>query len=236
MRTLVFSLRAIVAAALFVALPAQSLAQLYVGVGISVPPPAIPVYQQPMLENPNYMWTPGYWAWGSGGYYWVPGTWVAAPQPGLYWTPGYWAFDNGAYYWNNGFWAPQVGFYGGINYGFGYYGNGFVGGMWNGPAFSYNTAVMTVDRTVVRRVYVNKTVITKTIVDRDRTSFNGGDKGVQLRPTPAQLALRRSGMAPTSVQREHEQVAAQDRHHLATVNNGHPEHGAMAHPLDATHP
>jgi hypothetical protein len=44
-----------------------------------------------------------------------------------------------------GYWGPHVGFYGGINYGFGYGGVGFFGGEWRGGAFAYNTAVMNVN-------------------------------------------------------------------------------------------
>jgi hypothetical protein len=51
-----------------------------IGVSITVAPPVIPVYTQPICPGPNYIWTPGYWAWGDDGYYWVPGTWVVA-QP-----------------------------------------------------------------------------------------------------------------------------------------------------------
>jgi hypothetical protein len=39
----------------------------------SDPPPPLPDYDQPPAPDPNYLWTPGYWAWGPGGYYWVPG-------------------------------------------------------------------------------------------------------------------------------------------------------------------
>ena len=47
--------------------------------------------------------------------------------------------DDG-YFWNAGYWGPTVGFYGGINYGFGYFGTGFYGGYWNGGRFFYNRA------------------------------------------------------------------------------------------------
>ena len=56
---------------------------------------------------------------------------MMAPAVGLLWTPGYW--------------GPQVGFYGGVNYGYGYGGVGFGGGRWNGGNFNYNTAVMRVN-------------------------------------------------------------------------------------------
>ena len=78
-----------------------------------------------LAPHVGFFWTPGYWAWDpAGGYYWVPGTWVLAPVPGYLWTPGYWRWSDDAYIWNEGYWGPTVGFYGGINYGFGYVGEG----------------------------------------------------------------------------------------------------------------
>src|SRR5215467_2816715 len=71
-------------------LPPASRAQVLVSV--TVAPPPLPVYVQPGIPGPNYMWVPGYWAWDFDDYYWVPGTWVLAPAPGLLWTPGYWAW------------------------------------------------------------------------------------------------------------------------------------------------
>src|SRR5271154_4647835 len=56
------------------------------------PPPPLPVYEQPPIPAPGYLWTPGYWGWASAGYYWVPGTWVEPPTVGFLWTPGYWGF------------------------------------------------------------------------------------------------------------------------------------------------
>ena len=56
-----------------------------------------------------------------------PGLWVAPPRVGFLWTPGYWGFGSGVYGWHAGYWGPHVGFYGGINYGFGYGGVGFCG-------------------------------------------------------------------------------------------------------------
>jgi hypothetical protein len=103
-------------------------------------PPPIPQYDQPEAPGDGYIWTPGYWAWGPAGYYWVPGAWVEAPYPGALWTPGYWGFDGGFYFWNAGYWGPVVGYYGGVNYGFGYFGVGFYGGYWSGGRFWYNSA------------------------------------------------------------------------------------------------
>ncbi len=91
------------------------------------PPPPLPDYEQPDCPAPGYIWTPGYWGRGDEGYYWVPGTWVQPPQPGLYWTPGYWVAQDDSYGFHPGYWGPQVGYYGGINYGHGYGGRGYEG-------------------------------------------------------------------------------------------------------------
>src|SRR5271170_1723352 len=123
-------------------LPLWSNAQS-VGLGVSaqVAPPALPIYEQPPMPAAGYLWSPGYWAWGPAGYYWVPGTWVLAPAPGMLWTPGYWGWLGGAFLWHGGYWGPHIGFYGGVNYGFGYGGIGYAGGFWRGGAFQYNRAV-----------------------------------------------------------------------------------------------
>src|SRR5262252_8599409 len=98
-------------------IPAQSRAQVAVGISVQFGPPALPVYEQPLCPGDGYIWTPGYWAYNEDyGYFWVPGTWVFAPV-GLLWTPGYWAFASEGYVWYPGYWGPTVGFYGGIIYG-----------------------------------------------------------------------------------------------------------------------
>ena len=61
------------------------------------------------------------------------------PQIGFLWTPGYWGWGGGAFFFHEGYWGPHVGFYGGINYGFGYGGVGYEGGRWEGGHFAYNT-------------------------------------------------------------------------------------------------
>ena len=108
-----------------------------------IPPPPLPVYDQPPMPDPGYIWTPGYWAWSDDGddYYWVPGTWVEPPQPELLWTPAYWGWVSGRYVFFPGYWGREVGFYGGIDYGFGYSGDGYFGGRWDHGAFFYNRTV-----------------------------------------------------------------------------------------------
>jgi hypothetical protein len=46
-----------------------SVAQIAVGLSITIAPPALPVYVQPPIPAPGYLWTPGYWAYGAAGYY-----------------------------------------------------------------------------------------------------------------------------------------------------------------------
>jgi hypothetical protein len=214
---------------LMAAMPALSSAQISVGVGLSVHigPPALPVYAQPVCPGPGYIWTPGYWAYGPNGYYWVPGTWVVAPAVGLLWTPGYWGWGGGAYLWHAGYWGPHVGFYGGINYGFGYVGVGYVGGYWNHGVFAYNTAVTNVNTTVIHTTYINRTVINNVTVNR--VSYNGGAGGLTARPTAfEQAAMHERHVEATGEQIQHEQAARSNRALLASVNHGRPSIGATA--------
>jgi hypothetical protein len=175
-----------------IAAPARALG---VAVSVGFAPPALPVYVQPACPGPGYLWTPGYWAYDPVyGYYWVPGTWVLAPV-GLLWTPGYWGFAEGVYLWHAGYWGPRVGFYGGVNYGFGYFGTGFAGGYWRDHAFYYNRAVANVTNTSITNVY-NTPVVNNG--GGSHASFNGPG-GVQARPNAAELAAaneRGEGQAP----------------------------------------
>jgi hypothetical protein len=212
------------------AVPSATTAQIAVGISVHIGPPALPVYAQPVCPGVGYMWTPGYWAYGPDGYYWVPGTWVMAPRVGLLWTPGYWGWGGGAYMWHGGYWGPHVGFYGGINYGFGYGGVGFGGGEWRGGAFHYNTAVTNVNTTVIHNTYVNKTVINNNTTV-NRTSFNGGTGGVTAQPTAAERAAEQEKHTPaTSLQTKHEEAARSDKSMLASANHGQPAVAATAKP------
>ena len=209
------------------AIPAQSKAQVAVGISVRVGPPILPVYVQPICPGPGYIWVPGYWAYGDEDYYWVPGTWVEPPEVGLLWTPGYWGWGDGAYLWYPGYWGPEVGFYGGINYGFGYTGVGFFGGYWRGGTYYYNRAVTNVDATVVHNTY-NTTVINNTT---NRVSFNGGRGGTAARPSSHELeAARQRHFEMTSEQTQHQQAARANRTLLASVNHGRPEIAAIPRP------
>src|SRR6516162_7444712 len=84
-------------------------------IAVDVAPPPLPVYDQPPIPAPGYIWTPGYW-------------------------------------------ASEVGFYGGVSYGFGYTGVGYEGGYWRGGTFFYNRTVNNISNVQITNVY-NKTVV-----------------------------------------------------------------------------
>ena len=207
-------------------LPTVSHAGVAVGVSITLAPPALPVYVQPALPGPGYMWTPGYWAYGDDGYYWVPGTWVLPPQPGFLWTPGYWGWGGGIYSWHAGYWGPHIGFYGGVNYGFGYTGVGFVGGYWHGGAFFYNHACANFGSVHITNVY-NRTVVN----NFNHVSFNGGAAGLRARPTPGEMRAEHDHhFEATGMQRDHEHMASTNRENRASFNHGRPAVAATARP------
>jgi hypothetical protein len=209
-------------------LSAAGLAQL--SVVIRIGPPALPVYEQPFCPGEGYLWVPGYWAYDydDNDYYWVPGTWVLAPEPGLLWTPGYWAWESDRFFFHEGYWGPRVGFYGGIVYGFGYFGEGYEGGRWDHDRFFYNRAVNNVNVTEIHNVY-NTTVINNVTVNR--VSYNGGNGGIERRPTRQEEdAARERHIPPVSVQNQHIQEARADRQLHASVNQGRPDVAATPKP------
>ncbi|HEY2036176.1 MAG TPA: hypothetical protein VGG96_04120 [Steroidobacteraceae bacterium] len=220
--------RGLVPALALAALPAISSAGLFVGVSVNLAPPPLPVYVQPPCPEPGYLWTPGYWAWNDGAYYWVPGTWVEPPDVGLLWTPGYWGWGGGLYMWHAGYWGPHVGFYGGVDYGFGYDGAGFVGGYWRGRDFFYNRAVMRVGPTFARNVYYHPVAYHS---NYRHVSFNGGPGGVRARASHQQMAAEHEHhFAFTSGQQRQQRMAFADHSLRADYNHGRPPVAATARP------
>ena len=227
MRSIV-SIRSLLFALVLLAISAVSSAQVSIGLSIRIAPPELPVYEQPICPEDGYIWTPGYWAYGDEDYYWVPGTWVMAPEPGYLWTPGYWGGDGDDYVFHEGYWGTEVGFYGGISYGYGYFGHGYEGGRWDNGRFFYNQSVSRIDVSRNRNVY-------NTRVDDNnrgnRVSFNGGNGGVQVRATSREEAAgRERHVAPLAAQTEHVQSARSNPELRASSNHGKPPIAATAKP------
>jgi len=222
------ALRSLSLMLVMLALSAASMAQFRVA--ITFGPPALPIYEQPICPGEGYIWTPGYWYWDDDGedYYWVPGTWVLAPEVGFLWTPGWWGWGGEAFIFHEGFWGPEVGFYGGINYGFGYFGEGFEGGRWDNGHFFYNRSVTNVNVTNIHNVY-NTTVVNNRV--ENRVSFNGGNGGINARPTSREeQAARGRHLPPVGAQTQHVQAARSDRELRASVNQGRPPIAATPRP------
>src|SRR5437879_4193659 len=111
---------------------------------------------------------------------------------------------------------------GGINYGFGYTGVGFVGGYWRGGNYYYNRSVSNVNVTVIHNTYNTTVVHNNTTINR--VSFNGGPGGITARPTREEMAAEHDRHAPTTAEQNHHFEAARgDRSFLASVNHGRPE-------------
>ena len=194
-------------------------------------PPSLPQYDQPPIPGSGYIWTPGYWAWNNYEYYWVPGTWVEPPQQGALWTPAYWGFEGGVYSFHRGYWGPQVGFYGGVNYGFGYGGRGYEGGHWDSGRFFYNRTVNNFGSARIENVYEHPE---PALPRSDRPSFNGPG-GETLRPTPEEEAVdRERHIPPTKDQIDHARTASKRSDLFVSANHGKPAIAATARPAAFT--
>ena len=211
------------------ALTTSASAQVAVGISVGFAPPELPVYEQPLCPGEGYIWTPGFWDWDPDDqdYYWVPGTWVLAPQPGYLWTPGYWGWGDRGFIFYAGYWGPVVGFYGGINYGYGYFGRGYEGGRWEGAHFYYNRAVNNVNVTIIHNVYETRV----TNVNVTRVSYNGGNGGLNVRPTPQEeRAVHERHLSAVPAQTQHIQEARSNRELRASENHGKPPIAATEKP------
>jgi hypothetical protein len=209
-------------------LSAASFAQI--GVALTIGPPQLPVFEQPLCPGDGYIWTPGYWAYDYdvNDYYWVPGTWVTAPETGFLWTPAYWGWGGDGFVFYEGYWGPHVGFYGGINYGFGYFGDGYEGGRWDNGHFFYNRSVNNVDITNIHNVY--NTTINHS---ENHVSYNGGNGGIGARPRPEdQAAARERHIPPVATQTQHAQAARANPQQRASTNLGKPGVAATPRPGD----
>ncbi len=218
----------ILACPLIAAAPTPAAAQMGVVISVQIAPPILPVYSQPPLPAYGYIWTPGYWSWSEPvGYYWVPGTWVKPPVVGLLWTPPYWGWTNGAYVFNNGYWGPHVGYYGGVDYGYGYGGLGYEGGRWDNGHFAYNRTANNFGSVHVPNVYTKNV----TVINNSHVSYNGGTGGLTTQPTAGERLAEKDHHVPlTAEQNQHIATAARTPDLAATRNNGHPAIAATARP------
>jgi WXXGXW repeat (2 copies) len=216
--------------ALFLLLvPAASFAQVSIGISVGFPPPPLPVYEQPICPAEGYIWTPGYWAWDGDDYYWVPGTWVMAPEVGFLWTPGWWGWREDVFVFHEGYWGPVVGFYGGISYGYGYFGRGYEGGRWDHDRFYYNRSVNNINVTEIHNTYNTTIINNNTTINR--VSYNGGNGGIDRRPTSEEeSAARARHIPPVAAQNQHVQTARSNRELRASVNRGKPPVAATPRP------
>lgn len=200
------------------------------------PPPELPTYDQPVAPGPDYIWTPGYWYYAPTGYYWVPGAWVYPPYMGALWTPGYWGWYGNRYRFHRGYWGPHVGFYGGINYGFGYIGFGYQGGYWNNNHFYYNRMVNRVPPHVTYVYQRNITVVNNTYINNTRVAYYGGRGGINRAPAPQErYAYREQHVRPMTQQVNLRQEAQQNRNNFFAANRGRPQEAAVSRPLQADH-
>jgi hypothetical protein len=219
--------RSLSLALFLLAVSGASFAQVSVGISVGFAPPPLPVYEQPICPGDGYLWTPGYWAWDGDDYYWVPGTWVMAPEVGFLWTPGWWGWGGSAFLFHEGYWGPHVGWYGGVSYGFGYFGHGYEGGRWDRGHFFYNREVNNVNVTVIHNVY-NTRIENITI---NHVSYNGGNGGINARPTTEEESYSRERhVPPMAAQTQHVVAARENRDLRASVNRGKPPIAATTRP------
>ena len=217
-----FGIRSLLFSVLLLAVSSVSFGQI--GISITIAPPALPVYEQPICPEDGYIWTPGYWGYGDDGYYWISGGWIQPPQVGFLWTPGYWGWGENAYAFHEGYWGQTVGFYGGINYGFGYSGRGYEGGRWDNGRFAYNTSVNRVNTTIIHNTYN-----TRVVEGNTRVSFNGGNGGVQARASSQEEASSRERhIAPVAAQTSRVQEDRSKPELRASNNHGNPPAAAVA--------
>ncbi|HUY95141.1 MAG TPA: hypothetical protein VMU71_07570, partial [Terracidiphilus sp.] len=156
-----------------------------------------------------------------------------APYVSALWTPPYWGWQGGLYVFHPGYWGPHVGYYGGINYGYGYMGVGFAGGAWRGREFAYNTAVVNVNRAVIHNTYVDRTMVQRDTVAREsRAAYSGGPGGINHPPTARERTyMREQHMGATAMQRQHVQAARGDRSSYFQLNRGQPQRAVVERPM-----
>ena len=100
-----------------------------------------------------------------------------------------------------------------MNYGNGYVGRGYYGGYWNHDQFNYNRRVTNVNNTIIHNTYITNVT---NVTNYNRVSYSGGRGGVNLPPSPAELAaLRQPRVAELRVQQQIKVAASTNRAQFA---------------------
>ncbi len=129
-----------------------------------------------------------------------------------------------------------MGYYGGVNYGFGYGGIGLSAAC--GAVVS--SRIHCGDARRFRRglgrqpsLFSDRTIIQRnTIINNSRVSYNGGPGGIRHDASPDERnAMRDQHMGATSIQEQHVTAARNDRSFYAKNNAGRPQNLASARPL-----
>ena len=82
---------------------APNLAPAQISVSITLAPPPLPVYEQPVLVQEGSLWAPGYWEWRGGAHVWIPGRWMGE-RHGYHWVPDRWDQVGGHWHHFPGHW------------------------------------------------------------------------------------------------------------------------------------
>ena len=120
-----------------------------------------------------------------------------------------------------------MGYYGGINYGYGYIGHGYDGGRWDRGHFRYNSAVNNIPAGRVNNVY--RAPVPQRPVHAE--SFNGGNSPWHARPTASERRFEGAQHPnPTPAQMNHEQRAIGIPEQRMGSNHGMPPTAATPRP------
>jgi WXXGXW repeat (2 copies) len=92
---------------LAIAIPAS--AQLHIGVGINIGPPAPRAERMSARPSRDAVWIAGYhrWAPRRHRYVWVPGRWMRPPRPHTVWVAGRWERRNNEWVYYEGRWENE---------------------------------------------------------------------------------------------------------------------------------
>ena len=151
-------------------------------------------------------------------------------EPGVLWTPGYWAFVGGVYHFHRGYWAPHVGFYGGVNYGFGYDGAGYEGGRWDNGQFFYNATVNNFGAVHVANVY-SQPVTVHARSTSPASATTAARAGTPVKPTPEQEQVAaEQHIRPTPAQLSQVRAASVNPEQFQSANQGKPAIAATPRP------